>query len=602
MTANPSSHPSPVERLIERLEGVRRGATGWMAKCPAHEDRQASLSLTEGDDGRALVYCHAGCATEAVLAALQLTEADLFERKLSVVPIRPRNRPKQGKLIYKIRDANGAVVALHVRSETENGKRFTWQLPDGRIGLNGTRTADLPLFGSEHATKWTRRRPIVITEGEKAAAALMHAGYRALGTVTGAATAPSPAVLSCLLDRDVILWPDADEAGSKHMALVAERLQGVALSVRVIEWPGAPEHGDAADAVTLGAELVEDLVRRATPDAAVSERRRSEVGRLDFTRAPAKNATVSAAALLEQRFAEPRWAIPSVLPEGLVLLVGGPKLGKSWMVLGWGCAIAAAGRAFGSIQVDAGEVLYLALEDTPRRLQTRLATILDDPTTASADLHLATEWARIDKGGLDQLAEWLEAHPRCRLVIIDTLARIRGPRKAHANLYDDDYVTMAALKRLADRHSVSVVVTHHDRKMKAEDPFDTVSGTQALVAAADTTLVLKRARGQADAVLHITGRDVEEAQHALVWSAAAGTWALTDPSFAHVGSERADILGAVPHVQPATPTEVAKWIKRPVGTVKRLMWAMGNDGQLVGGGRGGYALPTTQPTEPRERR
>lgn len=311
--------------------------------------------------------------------------------------------------------------------------------------------------------------------------------------------------------------------------------------------------------------------------------------------------TMSAVELLERRFPAPRWAIPQILPEGASLLVGGPKLGKSWMVLGWAVAIASGGRALGSIAVEPGEVLYLALEDTPRRLQSRLATILDDPHAVPAGLHLATRWPRIDEGGLDELDAWLNEHPDCRLVAIDTLARLRAPRRRGEDLYAADYGTLAAVKTVADRHRVAIVLVHHDRKLKADDPFDAVSGTQGLAAAADATLIVKRTRGAADAVLHLTGRDVEEAQHALTWAPAAGTWTIRELEVPDASEERATILDALRHLGTATPSKLADWTGRPVGSVKRLAWTMARDGQLAGGGRGGYSLPSsTEPTEPRE--
>src|SRR5439155_23007604 len=100
-------------------------------------------------------------------------------------------------------------------------------------------------------------------EGEKAALALARAGFRAVGTVTGAATAPSVAVLQALRGRHVIVWPDADKAGANHMHTVAERLAGVAASIRQVTWPEAPEHGDAADLLATGSAADVDRLLEA---------------------------------------------------------------------------------------------------------------------------------------------------------------------------------------------------------------------------------------------------------------------------------------------------------------------------------------------------
>ncbi|MDP9250267.1 MAG: helicase RepA family protein [Chloroflexota bacterium] len=311
--------------------------------------------------------------------------------------------------------------------------------------------------------------------------------------------------------------------------------------------------------------------------------------------------TITAADLLRMEFPEPRWAVRGLIPEGLSLLVSKPKLGKSWMLLNIGIAIGSGGRALGSVEVEQGEVLYLALEDPQRRLQSRLITMLGDGEPAPASLHLRTDWPRLDEGGGDELEAWLEAHPAARWVAIDTLQKLRAPGKRDGGLYEQDYAAMGELKAIGDRYQVALTVAHHDRKLKASDPFDTISGTQGLAGGADALLVMQRNRGAADAILHLTGRDVEEASYALRWAAGVGTWSILDLEVPDASSERIEILNALKHLERATPTKVADWIGRPAGSVKWLMWRMGQDGQLDGGGQDGYvvhAVLTANPANP----
>jgi len=122
---------------------------------------------------------------------------------------------------YPILDVDGTLVAVHVRTEGPDGKRMHWRLPDGTAGLNGTPAADLPLYGIHRM----ERRSVVICEGERAAQALMDAGMTAVGTVTGAAGAPSPKALSELAGKIAYVWPDNDDVGRSHMEKVARRLQ-----------------------------------------------------------------------------------------------------------------------------------------------------------------------------------------------------------------------------------------------------------------------------------------------------------------------------------------------------------------------------------------
>jgi hypothetical protein len=350
--------------------------------------------------------------------------------------------------------------------------------------------------------------------------------------------------------------------------------------------------------------------------AAVARRRAGEqVARDGVTVRGAPTGLITAADLLRRRFAEQRWAVRGVIPEGLTVLASKPKLGKSWLVLGLGVAVAGEGKALGLLDVDAGPVLVMALEDTLRRLQGRLVTILDDGADPPRRLEFVTTWRRLDAGGLEDLRDWLTTHPGAHLVVVDTLARIRPDRKRReTRLYDDDYNELVGLKALADEFSVAIVVVHHLRKAKADDVIDQLNGTTGTSGAADAILILERGRGETDAKLHVQGRDVEEASHVLRWSPGAGTWAIVDPVLADLTAERAEMVEYLAQAAgPRTPTVAAVALGRPFGSVKRLMWSMAKAGQLKGGGRQGYyyapepnepwdggTLVPREPSEPRE--
>ncbi len=301
----------------------------------------------------------------------------------------------------------------------------------------------------------------------------------------------------------------------------------------------------------------------------------------------------TAADLLAADFPEPRWAVPGVIPEGLTLLAGAPKLGKSWFALNVGAAVAAGGRALGRVPVTAGEVLYLALEDPPRRLAQRLRLILngDQPP---AGLTFETAWSSVSDGGADLLDAWLRAHPACRLVVVDVLARLRGAVDDRASRYDADYHAMAALKELADRHTVAIDVLHHTRKANAEDFLDTVSGTHGLAGAADAVLVMERARSSADATLKVTGRDVEEAAYAMRFTPTAGTWTLLDepPAVLELSDTRRHIFELLTEAGPMTPKQIAGRLGIEDDTARQTVRRMVKDDQLRTEGNGLYrAVP-----------
>lgn len=181
---------------------------------------------------------------------------------------------------YELRSADGELVAVHVRIDDAKGKTFRWVTPDGRLGLGGRSTADLPLYGV-HLDLVQRSRTVVVVEGEKAATALLDAGIAAVGTVTGASSTPSQRALADLAGKAVVLWPDADEVGAGHMIRIAKELRGIAASVAWVTWPDAGPGADAYDCIRdHGVARALDLIRSAgpIPDSAEMTFSRSGLG------------------------------------------------------------------------------------------------------------------------------------------------------------------------------------------------------------------------------------------------------------------------------------------------------------------------------------
>ena len=290
--------------------------------------------------------------------------------------------------------------------------------------------------------------------------------------------------------------------------------------------------------------------------------------------------TVTAADLMASELPPVRWGVRGVLPEGVTLLAGKPKLGKSWLALGLCVAVAAGGVALGTRQVEQGDVLYLALEDNRRRLQKRLGKMLCGP--APKGLEIATAWPKLDEGGVEALRAWLGEHPEARLVAVDTLAKIRQ-RTRGQNVYQEDYAALEELLPLAAEHEVAIVVVHHTRKMAAADPLDEVSGSTGLTGGVDGVLVLKRDRGKADAVLHVDGRDIEEpAEFALKWDAETAGWTIVgDAEEYRMSEERKEILCVLVEAgEFLGPGEVADVLGKPRNTIKQRLWHMAQDRQV----------------------
>lgn len=223
--------------------------------------------------------------------------------------------------------------------------------------------------------------------------------------------------------------------------------------------------------------------------------------------------TITARDLQETEIPPLRYVVEEILPEGLAMLVAPPKFGKSWMALDL-CLSVAAEKPFLSYPTRKADVLYLALEDSSRRLQTRQERLLQGQE-APENLHFAIAAGTVDGGLSAQIEEFVKNHPSTGLIVIDVLARIRSQTvTSKTDAYRLDYGDMTTLKTIADKHHICVLVIHHTRKMRDEtDVFNDVSGSTGLTGASDTAFVLvKPKRADTRATLHIIGRDVEAAE------------------------------------------------------------------------------------------
>ena len=230
--------------------------------------------------------------------------------------------------------------------------------------------------------------------------------------------------------------------------------------------------------------------------------------------------SINAGDLFHKKFDAVNWAIDGIIPAGLTILAGGPKVGKSILALHLGVSIAIGGCALGKIDVEKGDVLYLALEDTERRIQERLKGSALPENCDLSRLDIVTAIPRQDEGGLDYIKLWLSEHSEAKLVIIDTLQKFRKQSKGKLNVYAEDYDALAELKKVADEFNVAFVVIHHLKKMSAKeemtgDWINQLSGSAGITGCADTIIALKRDRVSTHGTLRITGRDVEEKDYSM---------------------------------------------------------------------------------------
>jgi hypothetical protein len=220
----------PVQEIVARLGSAKpTGKTQWQAKCPAHEDNKASLSLKRGEDGRALLHCHAGCTVEHICAALGVNVAALFPNRNG-----PPSKPRIAAT-YPYRDERGRMLYEVVRFDP---KEFRQRRPNAKRGwdwnMNGVRRVPYRLPELIAAEK---SAPVIISEGEKDADRLVQAGLVTTCNVGGAGKW-KPEYSGYMRGRRVCIIADKDKAGRDHARKVAQSLVGTASEVRVLELPG----------------------------------------------------------------------------------------------------------------------------------------------------------------------------------------------------------------------------------------------------------------------------------------------------------------------------------------------------------------------------
>lgn len=302
---------------------------------------------------------------------------------------------------------------------------------------------------------------------------------------------------------------------------------------------------------------------------------------------PDSLSTFTANELQAMEFSPLEFLVEGLITEGLTLLAGKPKMGKSWMALDIAMSVAIGCEALGDRPCKKGVALYCALEDNPRRLRRRMLHNYGDQINWPLDFHFSTQMNKLDEGGLNALEDWITEH-QPSLIIIDTLARVR-PTSNSKKEYDADYAALSPLQELAGKHGIAIIVIHHLRKMSGDDPLDMVSGTTGLTGAVDNVLVLDRKSD--GATLYGRGREMDDIDIAMELD--NGLWRiLGDTDTVRISDERRAVLEVLRNADGALgPKDMAEALGWPQENVRQLLKSMATDGEVKKLRRGKYALP-----------
>ncbi|MGI6634762.1 MAG: AAA family ATPase [Christensenellales bacterium] len=404
-------------------------------------------------------------------------------------------------------DESGQRRALRWRLQGGEGPRFLWQ-PGAQPMPYG-----LWLAFNQQA------KGLILCEGESDAHALWHMGLPGLG-IPGAASFKTEWA-ACLRDRPVWLHVENDAGGQVFVQRTVQRLRQAGYSGRICRF--------AASDVDAACKDISDLYLKLGHPGAL------EALRTALTRhVPAEAAqdekpacaleAYEALSLYGAILPRPLMVLDNVLTAGLALLAGAPKKGKSWLALALGMAVAEGQPLFGRA-TRPGHVLYLDLESRQYRVQERLSVLRKGPPPQG--LFIAHRAPRLGEGLLEELDSWMKQHPQTVLIIVDTLARVKGAGAGGENAYEADTRIWGTLQHFALDRGVCVLLVHHLRKSvggREGDVYERVSGSTGLTGVCDCVLVLDGKRQKPEAMLYVDGRDIPPAQLALGFE--EGRWQL----------------------------------------------------------------------------
>lgn len=304
--------------------------------------------------------------------------------------------------------------------------------------------------------------------------------------------------------------------------------------------------------------------------------------------------------LMRKEFPEPTWVINGILSEGLNILAGKPKQGKSMMALNLAITIAAGGMALGDIQTTPGDVLYLSLEDKARRVKQRAFKMmkkLGNPDAANR-LTIATDWPRQSEGGLAMVEHWYNHVERPVLLIIDVWGMFKAAYTKGGSQYEQDSQQLGAVKQFVDRREMSNLTLMHCRKGASDDVVEEVTGTMGLTGVADGIIVLNRIRNDKEARIFITGRDVQQKELALEFDDQTFTWKCLGSMDEHVeGKLQTAVFNLMKSLRGNTvfAKQISEQLNIPANSIRKTLERLRDKGLIRNNGNG-WMFPGVEET------
>lgn len=451
--------------VATHFPNARREGAGWAARCPAHDDRRASLSIGRGDDDRWLLHCHAGCTLDAILERANLTKNDLFPEK---------REASKAVATYRYVDEGGRHLYDVVRFDP---KGFRQRAADGAWSTKGLRRVLYRL------PELQGRMQAVVVEGEKDADRLRSINLPGTTAPSGAGKWSDAYTqqLKAASVEQVIVLPDNDNPGRQHSEEVARSCHAAGLQVKVVTLPELPDKGDVSDWLDAGHTRDELLATiKSTPIYAPSAPNRQNVG---LENSAAGLTLTSIGDLLAEPDDAEDWIVDGLfLAGGTGLIAGKPKAGKSTAARAAALGVARGGVWLGR-QCTQGTAWYIALEGRRKDIKNhfrKMGATADDPLCI---------WVGQAPAQIVAQLRALAEQERPTLIVIDTMQRFL---KAQST---DDYAEMTtlfdAVIGIAQTSGAAIVLLHHASKADRAG-IDAVLGSTAITGSVDTIMLLAR--------------------------------------------------------------------------------------------------------------
>lgn len=583
---------------LAQIGGIVNRQNGYyQAQCPVHGDTNPSLTITPDADGLyCMLYCHAGCDIKNIRAALEsqgkLDGADEPVEPAVATKSDFHNRDDgDNTTIYDYVDENGKLLYQVIRSVDRNGKKkFQQRQPKVNGDWSYKITQRKVLYRLPKVLQQVKSgKAVIIVEGEKDVHTLDRLNDVVATTNSGGAGKWDDAYTQYLAGAQVYMIADNDAAGQNHVIDIFKSFRSHGLSFKLIQLPKIDELGDGADVtdwVEAGHTL--DELRQAVQDAPLYL---PDIKTFKFH---------TAAELQTMNLPEPRWIVKDLFPVGLTVLAAQKKVGKSCLALQAAVAVAKGKPLFEQLNVDAGAVLYYAMEQSKNLNKYRLKLSLGEGIW-SERLYIRSindPFPRMDMGGMDELEFTILSIPNIKLVIIDTWQRV-APVNSHKSLnaYERDTMSMDPLHALAHKYGIALVLITHEKKSlhKEHDEFDRVMGSQGMTGVPDHVIMITRKRDDVNAKIMTISRVGREIRWALRFNDETLTWTLLgDAGEVCRSQERQQIYEILREMdKPLSPSDVTALLEeqgtdKNYNAVKALLFKMEHDGEVEKTGRGLY--------------